>query len=314
MRPLILIPAWSFYLLGAETGRRQGAVSDTSRFLGAPPEFYYGFGCLTAILIAAYLINQVFDLESDRRNQKGFYLTQGIFTIRTVLMMAFFAFLIASWSYRFVDSAQRLPLVLALVLSMFYSMPPLRLVARPFVDLLANAVGYGGVAFVAGYGACNDSLSTAILLATPYICLVGATFLFTTILDVDGDRASGKITTSVVIGIKPSALAACLLTAVGWVVALLTSWRLHSDRIGVVVLFLCLVVFVLAAVRIIRGNAIRASSNAVQVATALITIPALILRQEYAVLLVPILLAARLYYRARFGITYPGPAPGAKDA
>jgi len=313
MRPLILIPAWSFYLLGAENGRRQATVADTSRFLGAPPEFYYGFGCLTAILIAAYLINQVFDQESDRRNQKGFYLTQGIFTVRTVLMMAFFAFLFASWCYRFVDSAQKLPLVLALILSMLYSMPPLRLVARPFVDLLANAVGYGGVAFVAGYGSYNESLSTAVLLATPYICLVGATFLFTAILDVDGDRASGKVTTSVLIGIKPSALTACVLTAIGWLVALLMSWRLYSDRIGVVVLFLCLLVFVLATIRIISGNAIRASSNAVQAATALITIPALLVRQEYVVLLVPILLAARLYYSARFGIRYPGPAPDAKD-
>ena len=44
-----------------------------------------------------------------------------------------------------------------------------------------------------------------------------------------------------------------------------------SDRIGVVVLFLCLLVFVLATIRIIRGNAIRASSNAVQAAGGSLT-------------------------------------------
>jgi 4-hydroxybenzoate polyprenyltransferase len=313
MRPLILIPAWSFYLIGAETGRRQAAVADTTGFFGAPPVFYYGLCCLTAVLIAGYLINQVFDRESDRRNQKGFYLTQGIFSVRTVLMMAFFGFLVASWAYRFVDSGQRLPLVLALVLSMFYSMPPLRLVARPFVDLLANAAGYGGLAFVAGYAAYHDSQTTAMLLATPYVCLVGATFLFTTILDVDGDKDSGKITTSVVIGVKPSALVACILTAIGWFPALLVSWRLYSDRLAVIILSACLVVFVVAAIRTIKSGGTRASSNAVQVATVLITVPALIVRPEYALLLVPILLAARLYYRARFGIRYPGPAPGGKE-
>ena len=312
MRPLILIPAWSFYLLGAETGRRQAAASDTSLLFGAPPVFYHGFGCLTAILVAAYLINQVFDRESDLLNRKGFYLTQGIFSVRAVVMMAFMAFLFASWFYRFVDDGQRAPLVIALVLSMFYSMPPLRLVARPFVDLLANAAGYGGVAFVAGYAAYHDVTATAVLLALPYVCLVGATFLFTTVLDIDGDKASGKITTSVVIGVKPSFVTACLMTAAGLIPALLVSWRLYSDPLAAIILFVCLLAFVMYVVR--SGDRIRqASSNAVQAATVFVTLPAKIVRIEYAVLLVPLLLAARLYFRARFGIIYPGPAPGGKQ-
>jgi 4-hydroxybenzoate polyprenyltransferase len=309
MRPLILIPAWSFYLLGAAAGERR------STWMSVPAPFLYGFACLSAILVTAYLLNQVFDQESDRRNRKGHYLTLGIFSVRTVVLMAVVAFLLASYFFRSVSAAQRIPLVLALVLSLAYSLPPLRLVARPFVDLLSNAVGYGGVAFVTGFASFDASIRDAVLLALPYFLLVGATFLHTTILDVDGDRDSGKITTSVVIGERRSAVLACVLAAAGLVPAVAVSFGTYGDRLSAMILGVCFVVFLYAAVKASGGRRSRASSNAVQAATVMVTLPAAISWPIYFTLLAPIIVAARFYYRARFGINYPGPAgAGPKDA
>jgi 4-hydroxybenzoate polyprenyltransferase len=309
MRPLILIPAWSFYLLGAALGERRGAIA------AAPAPILYGFGCLTAILVTAYLLNQVFDQESDRRNKKGHFLTRGIFSVRAVVLMAMFAFLFASYLFRSVSAAQRIPLVLALVLSLAYSLPPLRLVARPFVDLLANAAGYGGIAFVTGFAAFDPSTRDAVLLALPYVLLVGATFLHTTILDVDGDRDSGKITTSVVVGERASAVLACGLAGAGLGPAAAVSLRIYGDKLSLMILAVCFVVFFYAAVRLYRERNSSASSNAVQAATVMVTIPAAISWPAYFALLVPIVVAARFYYRARFGINYPGPADSRpKDA
>jgi 4-hydroxybenzoate polyprenyltransferase len=310
MRPLILIPAWSFYLLGAGTGRRLAGESGFAGFYDSPAPFYYGFACLTAILVCAYLLNQVFDRESDRLNDKGHFLTRGIFRVRTVVMMAVVVFLVASWWYRSVAEAQRPPLLVALVLSLLYSLPPLRLVARPVLDLLANAAGYGGVAFVSGFAAWNGALSTAALLSLPYVCLVGGTFLFTTILDVEGDRSAGKITTSVWIGVRHSVTVACTLVVAGWFAAFLVSYRSWGESLPLGILSAGVVLFAASAARFARGEAGRAASNTVQAATAVITVPALYLWPEYALLLVPILAAARVYYRARFGISYPGPAAG----
>lgn len=303
MRPLILIPAWSFYLLGAAAGNRQSPHADT------PASLYYGFACLTAILVTAYLLNQIFDLESDRRNRKGHFLTLGIFKVRTVLLMTVAAFLVASHLFRSVDAAQRAPLVLALALSLAYSLPPLRLVARPILDLLANALGYGGIAYVTGYVAYDASIAGAAVLALPYVFLVGATFLHTTILDIDGDRNTDKTTTSVLIGVRASAVLACVLAGAGLLLAVLSAYRTYAETSPPLILAVGFVVFCYAAFRISRTTVTSASSNAVQAATAVVTIVAAVAWPTYLALLVPIIVAARFYYRARFGLSYPGPAP-----
>ena len=310
MRPLILVPAWSFYLLGAAAGRRAAGATPPGfeLFSSAPYGFYYGFACLTAILITAYLLNQVFDQESDRLNGKGHFLTRGIFSVRTVVLMAAVGFLFASYFFRFVAYAQGVPLILAVVLSLAYSVPPLRLVARPFVDLLANAVGYGGIAYVVGFGSWSPLVADATLLAVPYVLLVGATFLHTTILDADGDRDSGKKTTTVVIGVGASAVLACVLAVAGLVSALVISLARYGDWPPVMILAVCAAVLVHSAVRLRRTGVTASSSNAVQAATVMVTVPAVIAWPAYLILLAPIVAAARVYYSARFGITYPGPA------
>jgi chlorophyll synthase len=316
MRPLILVPAWSFYLLGSAAGRRAAGVTpawfDWSP--GAPPPFYFGFACLTAVLVSAYLLNQIFDQESDRLNGKGHFLTRGIFTAKTVLVMAVTAFLVASFLFRYVAESQREVLVLAVVISLAYSAPPLRLVARPFVDLLANAVGYGGIAYMAGFAAWNPRLEHAVLLSIPYVFLVGAVFLHTTLLDAAGDRQSGKKTTTVVIGEDRSVSLSCVLVMAGLGPAFAISFLRFHDWLAPLLLGLCAVILVHAALKSNRTESTGPSSQAVQLITLVVTVPAAATWPAYVVLLLPVILAARLYYTVRFGITYPGPGRPAKDA
>jgi 4-hydroxybenzoate polyprenyltransferase len=303
LRPLILIPAWSFFLLGAAAG------SDRSLITGTRWSLPDGFACLSAIMITAYLLNQIFDQESDRRNDKCQYLTRGIFTVRTVVFMATCFFLVASYLFRSTESSQRAPLVFALVLSLTYSLPPLRLVARPFADIVANAVGYGGIAYVIGYGALSPLTIDTVLRAAPYVFLVGATFLYTTILDVDGDRDSEKKTTTVYIGVKRSAELACYLAGAGLVWAFVISLRAYGDWLSAVLLAVAQIIFVLGALRLRRSDrTAEVSSNIVQAATVIVTIPAAIAWPAYLLLIVPLAVISRLYYRARFNVDYPGPA------
>lgn len=308
MRPLILVPAWSFYLLGAAAGRRAaGAVpGPLDPVSGVASPFYCGFACLTAILVTAYLLNQVFDQESDRLNNKGHFLTRGIFSVRTIVLMAVVVFLLATYFFRFVQPAQRVPLTIAVILSLGYSIPPLRLVARPFADLVANAVGYGAIAYVSGFAAWTPQVAEAALFSIPYVLLVGATFLHTTIMDIEGDRGSDKKTTSVVIGIIPSAVLACMLSAMGLALAITYSLLNYGDRFGIVILGVVTAVFIASAARLRRAATSASSSHAVQAATLVVTAPAVIAWPGYLFLLIPIVAAARLYYRARFGIKYPG--------
>jgi hypothetical protein len=80
-------------------------------------------------------------------------------------------------------------------------------------DLAANAVGYGGLAFVLGASSISRETVDAWVGALPWMFLVGATFLHTTVLDVACDGASGKRTTSVAIGDRFGRLAVLLRRA-----------------------------------------------------------------------------------------------------
>jgi len=312
-RPLILIPAWSFYLLGARAGRSEPDSDEAAGFPGA------GLVCLTAILITAYLINQIFDRESDRLNHKGHYVTDGLFSVRAVVAMALVFFAVASVAFQSVMPAQRIPLALSLVIALTYSLPPIRLCARPFLDLAANAIGYGGLAFVIGFASHSELAVSAWLRAQPWVFMVGATFLHTAILDIDGDRGSGKITTSVRIGVGWSALLAVLIAAAGTGWAWAVSWRGWGDLVAPVVLTISLAAFFYAyiRVRVAINNApdqqmdaapSRLSSNTVQLSTLAATTAAAMFAPLYLLVLVPLLILSRIYYRARFGLRYPGPA------
>jgi len=292
LRPLILIPAWSFYLVGAAKARGQTFAAYAE--LPAPIVVL----CLTSILVSAYLLNQIFDKESDEKNDKLFYLSRGIFRTRTLLAMAVVFFVIASLSFQEVAERYRLPLIGALALSLLYSLPPVRLCARPFLDMAANAFGYGGIAFIIGFLVYDYSSADALVGAIPYILLVASTFIHTTILDIVGDRAAGKISTAVFVGERPANAMALILHVAGTVAALII-----TDWIAVIITAATLP----ATIYALRAHTKRASSLQIQITTLAVTLAAIIFWPAYALVVAPLLIVSRFYYAKRFGITYPGP-------
>jgi len=310
LRPLILVPAWSFYILGAHTHRVTRAFEHSAVIQS-------GFWCLSGVLATAYVLNQIFDVESDRLNGKGHFLTRGVFRPRVMVLIALLCFVGASLLYQNTRGAQRAPLVAALLLSFVYSLPPLRLCARPWLDLAANAVGYGGLAFVIGGGAVSNDILSLSLVAVPWVLLVAGTFLHTAILDLPGDAAAGKRTTAVAFGARQSALLSVAFGVAAF--ALSTAPRLRGGRMdwvavtvtgGAAVAFLAAYVLLVRAQRLAAFERLavrsRASSFAVQIPTALVALAAAWSDPSFLVLLVPLVAFAHVYNRARFGTSYPG--------
>jgi 4-hydroxybenzoate polyprenyltransferase len=292
MRPVLLIPAWSFYLLGAAEG---GRASPLSRGIPSPETAL----SVTAILVTAYLLNQIFDRESDEKNGKCLFLARGLVTVRMVVLMSVAVFFLASFGFHHIAGVHRIPLIVALVLALTYSLPPTRLCARPFFDMLANAVGFGGVAFVLGFETADPSRSAAIRGSLPYVFLVAATFLHTTILDRDGDLATGKKSTTVLIGMSASRVAAVVLHACAFVLALLG----HTVT-GAIVTGMSFPTALYALRRPQRS----VSSTVVQANTLVVSIAAALFWPAYIAVVAPLVALSRVYHRRRFGITYPGPA------
>ncbi|MCK5407916.1 MAG: hypothetical protein KAJ37_10690, partial [Candidatus Krumholzibacteria bacterium] len=201
-----------------------------------------------------------------------------------------------------VTPIQRWTLLLALVVSLLYSLPPIRLCARPFLDMLANAVGYGGGAFAIGFGAYQSSAAEAITNTIPYVLLVASTFLHTTILDVEGDKASDKISTTVVIGERRSANLAAFFHLLAILAAFAT-----ANFIALIITGLSLP----AAIYALKTGTRPASATLIQVNTLVVAAVAIFFWPVFGAILVPLVLLARFYYRRRFGIIYPGPRKSA---
>lgn len=285
LRPLVLVPAWSFFILGAGLARADaGAGFPTVRLL-----------LLSLVLVATYLINQVIDFESDRINDKGYFLQRGIFSRRLYVAVAAACLASAMGAAVAGGHASRL-LGASALLGLAYSIPPLRLAARPGLDLLANGLGYGCLALLLGAG---DAWAwTPVWGARLAACFlaVAAVFLHTTALDLDGDRRTGKRTVGVVLGLARTRAAAAVMATFA---AASAAWSAAPQLVvACAVLAIACVAAWLAPQRV--------GSRSVCVGgTALFAIVAGTFHPWFLLAIVALTALTRLYYKKRFSLAYP---------
>jgi chlorophyll synthase len=278
LRPLVLVPAWSFFVLGWAAA-------------GGAPFPWLRFALLSLVLCGAYLVNQIVDLETDRINGKGFFLQRGIFTPRFYAWAATL-FIAASCGIAFVLDASPRAIAVAAALGLAYSMPPLRLAARPGLDLAANAAGYGIVAPWIGAG---DALPPARLLAAAALA-VAAVFLHTTLLDLEGDRRTGKRTSGTVLGLRGARAGALLCSLAAVALA-------HGSAPQPQWIATCVLAPLTAAAMVLPHPS---GSRLVCVAgTAAFALAAAFLQPIFGAAVVVLVLATRVYYRQRFALAYP---------
>ena len=287
LRPLVLVPAWSFFLLGLGAARQ-----------GAPeaPFPVARLGCFTLVMAAAHLVNQVVDRESDLLNGKAFFLQRGIFAPRHYVLAA--ALLLgagiggAVWLH-----AAPAWIAAAAGLGLAYSVPPLRLAARPGADVAANAAGYGGIAVALGAGGMSAAWGPRLpwLVASSALA-VATVFLHTTLLDLDGDRCTGKRTAGVAWGASAARRLAAGFALAALLGALLSRWWLPVAAAAA-----------LAALAV--GGAVlpaRVPSRRLCVgASALYAGAAGAAWMPFLPALVVLALLTRAYYRRRFQLVYP---------
>lgn len=187
------------------------------------------------------------------------------------------------------EAPVRIAAAAALVLA--YSIPPLRLSSRAGFDLVANAAGYGVLAPWTGAG--NHPLPVAFGVAGALA--VGAVFVHTTLLDLLGDRKTGKRTLGVVLTTGAARTVAMLLAAPTPVLLHRAGWPV-AGAAGATAL-LCVAAAV-APARCTSRTVCVAASTAFALAAAAAWLP-------FGPALAGLALGTRLYYRRRFGLTYP---------
>ncbi|MEK7314566.1 MAG: UbiA family prenyltransferase [Candidatus Eisenbacteria bacterium] len=196
LRPLLWIPAIALF----EAGRAEGGGTWWPSLAALP-----ALVSLLSILSAVHLANGWNDRAGDRLNRKGVGLASGALRGRTVAVMGGVLLLLAlvSGACLIVSSGARLALLAALGLGAAYVTPPLEWKRRPGLDLLAQAAGYGVVAFLLGAesspSAGTKSLSP-LERAIPYAFGIATVGLITMLADREGDEAVGQRTTVVTLG------------------------------------------------------------------------------------------------------------------
>ncbi len=159
--------------------------------------FYFFF--LANIFI--YGVNDLWDEDTDELNPKKDEMEHRLqkseklrlkFSIYLILGISIILMYTQSWGERFIFSG-------FLLLSYFYSAPPLRFKERPILDFSSNYLyvmpGIFAYYLVAG------QLPTWIILLAAY-CHVSAMHIFSAIPDIEYDRVTGIITTPVYFGKK----------------------------------------------------------------------------------------------------------------
>ncbi len=283
IRPAVLIPCWTFILLG-------------HRYAGG---FYFPvrpFILYSAIMGGVYILNQVFDIESDRRNKKLFLLSGGYISVTSAIIELFGLWSLGllltinfSWSFRWL-------VIISLLMGILYSLPPIKLKGRPFLDLLSNSLGYGLVSFLVGTTIEAPVQYDTVLYSIPYILAVGGVFINTTIVDIEGDRLAGEVTTTILIGKKSAYLLALILIA-----SSLCSAILVKNYPCLITATVSLPFFIMAILK--RDK--RWTTISFRVPPFILALCAGYFYPVYLVLLLLLIGGMRLYYKKRFGYSYP---------
>ncbi len=294
LRPMILIPVWTFYLLGAHH-----AVSPLGRRTAGTP-FVAGLVSFTALLGAVYIMNQIADRRVDLERNKLYLIPRGIVSttaawVECVALIAV-SFILA---LVFLPLGFCLILLLGLALGAAYSLEPMRLKRRPLVDVLANAAGNGVLNTLAGWVASGAPLHGWIVLA-PYPIAVASVHLTTTLGDMEADAREGLRTSGVVIGKRMGLMTATVLMAISAAIA-----QAVGNRPALIASLVSLPFFLVPGR---FGREPEAGADPLlpaKMATAVFSVAAGFLYPLYLPILAALVLLTRLYYRKRFDVDYP---------
>ncbi len=296
LRPTLMMPVWMFMFYGHYSACCRGL-----RGFALPSETRFWLAMLAITLISgtAYIVNQIFDIETDRINRKLFLLPDGIISVK------------AAWTYLAVLSVAGLAIAFSLgktpflliftiwVTGFMYSVPPFRFKGKPIIDMVWNSIGYGLLTFLLGYWTCADKIdSNAILNSIVYMLSVAGVYAETTIADIEGDRADGAITIGVLMGKKATAVVGAVLMAASAVVAfLLHNW---IGFIPALITFLLFLPVPAAGERLVSK-----AKFAFRLAGGIYALNIGIHYPIYILMGAVVYAAMKIYYKNRFGLNYP---------
>ncbi len=226
MRPILLVPVWGFSLFGyyrakTDSIREIFSLWNNSSILTCSLLLFFSLS-----VGAVYIFNQIADIEVDKKNGGLPLLASGVVKRNDALIFALILSGISIVIPLFTEyKAISFLSTFALIIGLLYSFKPFYFSGRPFCDFLSNALGYGVIAFGAGWICGGKTLIEISFLNStlPYFFLMCAGSISSTLPDRDGDYSEQKNTTAVTLGAQKAHLIATFLLFMAAVSALIQS-------------------------------------------------------------------------------------------
>ena len=287
LRPILHPPVWTIAILGYF----RNPIRPES-----PYQLIWIMLASSGMAAWAYVVNQIADVESDRRNNKLFFLPLGMISMKAAHIYAgliLWVTVIGSFS---ISIQAGIISMAGIALGYIYSGRPFYWKNDPVASTLLNGIGHGSLIFVFGFVGAGGLIGDAILLSVPYLFAVIAVFMGTTLPDVEGDTGSGKRTPAVVLGVKSTTVAMTLFLMISLLLSLLV-----RDLPLLLACNLSLPFSLYAALKPKVKNAVFAARFSV----LLLSLAACYAFFWYAFVILFLFVTARIYYRRRFGMIYP---------
>jgi 4-hydroxybenzoate polyprenyltransferase len=215
-------PRFWLYLAGPVLVGAVYGAGDVGVILSPPIAVLFAFFLLPANLYL-YGVNDLFDVDTDAHNPKKGNREvryRGGRVLPAVVFLSGLLLVPVAW---FQPAAAWGPLLGWAVLGTAYSVPPVRLKARPFLDSLSN--GLYVLPGIAAYAALAGGLPPGLAIAGAWAWSM-AMHTFSAIPDVEPDREAGLETTATALG-PEGAYRYCGLLWAGAAIAFgLLDWRL----------------------------------------------------------------------------------------
>lgn len=314
LRPTLFFPVWTIFLAGFFVQIKFGVAASNSAtgdahvtYIGDADFIWVGL-FLTFLMGAVFILNQIMDRRSDHKNMKLFLIAHGHISPKAAFIEAT-ALIVAAVIFGFVVSRDFgisrnigvLFLLIFLLTGIVYSFRPFRWKDKPILGLIANI---SGALLIFSSGWIIKGLPTQELLshAFPYLCAVGAVYLYTTLPDAKGDTATQKVTFGVKYGFKTTIYLGFVLE----LLSLVTAYLL-KDEIIFYPAFFSIPFFVWTLIKARMEDVFRAIKFPILILAATVAIKYKIEVGSliYFYLLAGVYFVSKLYYKLRFGMDYP---------
>jgi len=287
LRPMLHLPVWTIVILGYYSHQ----PADPG-WLKIPALMLLGSGLFGAV----FLINQIYDIESDRINNKLHFLPKDYVKVKIAWLMTVLLNIVSLILAFLISPRVGFVSLIIIILGVLYSIPPIALKNRAWPAALANGLGHGTLVYIIGYCAGGGSVIAGLIKSIPYFMAVAAVYIGTTLPDIDGDKRTGKHTIGVRFG-KNKTQAIILIC---YLLALLAGFAVKDTPF--LIASLAVAPFYIWSA---YSRSIKATVLAVKMSIISLSLAASYFFPLYLVFLILLIFATRAYYRYRFNMDYP---------